>query len=380
MTMKLVCTPENFKKAISNTERVAGRQISLPILENILFETEKGMLRVSATNLEIGVVLKVGAKIESEGKITIPAKLISNYVSNLPLSETVNLEVVDSALKVSSGKYKAVIKGLGAQDFPIIPEQESDFLFSITSESFKDSVSRIIPCVSIENTRPELSGINIIFSENEISLAATDSFRLAEATIPIMKEKNFEIFISKVPSIIVPANTLAEVLRIASDEKENIRVAIEESQIFFQIGQIKIVSRLINGKYPEYKHIIPQKFSTEALVLKEEMARGVKLASVFTNSKAGEVSLSASDKKIIVESKSAETGENRTEIDASINGDSQKIVFNPRYLLDGINSIGTQTMVLQMNSGSSPVVLRMVDEKEKKPLAGFAYVVMPIKN
>lgn len=378
--MKLICTAENFKKAISNTERVAGKQISLPILENILIETGKGVMRVSATNLEIGVVLEVGAKIEKEGKITVPARLIGNYVSNLPLMETVSLEVVDSVLRISSGKYKAGIKGLDARDFPIIPEQEGETLFSLSAGSFKNSVPKILPCASTDNTRPELSGVNVIFSENEVSLAATDSFRLAEATLPIMKEKNYELFISKVPSVIIPAVTLAEVLRIASDEEENIGIAIEESQIFFQAGPVKIVSRLINGKYPEYRHIIPREFSTEAVVLKDEIARSVKLASIFTSSKAGEVSLSLEAKRIVVEARSVEVGENKTEIEAAIKGGNEKIVFNPRYLLDGISSIGTNAIFFQMNSGSSPAVLRMTDKSGKAPAPEYTYVIMPIKN
>ena len=378
--MKLICTAENFKKAISNTERVAGKQISLPILENILIETGKGVMRVSATNLEIGVVLEVGAKIEKEGKITVPARLIGNYVSNLPLMETVSLEVVDSVLRISSGKYKAGIKGLDARDFPIIPEQEGETLFSLSAGSFKNSVPKILPCASTDNTRPELSGVNVIFSENEVSLAATDSFRLAEATLPIMKEKNYELFISKVPSVIIPAVTLAEVLRIASDEEENIGIAIEESQIFFQAGPVKIVSRLINGKYPEYRHIIPREFSTEAVVLKDEIARSVKLASIFTSSKAGEVSLSLEAKRIVVEARSVEVGENKTEIEAAIKGGNEKIVFNPRYLLDGISSIGTSAIFFQMNSGSSPAVLRMTDKSGKAPAPEYTYVIMPIKN
>ncbi len=378
--MKLICTAENFKKAINNTERIAKKQISLPILENILIETGKGVMKVSATNLEIGVVLKVGAKIEKEGKITIPAKIISDYISNLPILEPVSLEVSDSVLQITSGKYRASIKGLNAQDFPIIPKQEGGFLFSLNTEFFKSFVSKILPCVSIENTRPELSGINISFSENKIYLAATDSFRLAEVAIPITKEKDYDIFVNKTPSVIVPVSTMTEVLRIAGNEKENIWVAIEEGQIFFQIGSVKIVSRLINGKYPEYKHIIPKEFLTEVVVSQEEMMRGVKLASVFASSKAGEVNLFLENKKMIISAKSAEAGENKTEIEIFLKGkDKQKITFNPRYLLDGINSISTEKAFFLMNNESSPAVLQMTDEKGKTPSPDFTYVIMPIK-
>lgn len=378
--MKLICTQENFKKAIGNTERVVGKQITLPILENILLEAEQGVLRVSATNLEIGVVLKTGAKIEKEGKITVPARLIGSFIANLPAGETVVMEAKDSILKIESGGSRAAIKGLGAQDFPIIPEMEGEFLFSVSSKKLGSAISKLLFCTASDTARPELSGVNVAFFEKEIHLAATDSFRLAEAKLPINKENALDIFMAKNSSVIVPAQTLAEVLRIAGDEDQEIKVAVEENQIFFQAGSAKIVSRLINGKYPEYKHIIPQKFATQVLVSKEDLAKAVKLASIFADSKGGEIKITAKDKKAAVESQSAEAGENRTEITAQISGPEQKIVFNPRYILDGINSVTTNSLDIFINDESSPSVIRMVDEQTIKPIEDYAYVVMPIKN
>ena len=378
--MKLICTQEKFKKAIYNTERVVGKQITLPILENILLETEQGMLKISATNLEIGVSLKIGAKIEQEGRITIPAKLLGSFIANLPIEDTVMLETKDTTLKITSGDYRAQINGMEAQEFPIIPEMEGDFLFSVKTDILKNAAAKLLTCTSLDNTRPELTGINVSFFEKEINMAATDSFRLAEAIIPIEKGKNYAIFVSKTPSIIIPSQTLSEMLRIADEGTEEIKIAVEESQLFFQIGGVKIVSRLINGKYPEYKHIIPQKFATQVLIPKEELARAVKIASVFTNSKSGEINISIEDKKVVIESRSAETGENKTEIPAQVSGPSQKIAFNPRYILDGISSVTTNSLDLFVNDGSSPAVIRMVDEKTIKPIESFTYVVMPIKN
>ena len=378
--MKLICTQENFKRAIASTEKVVGRQISLPILENILFETEQGMLKVSSTNLEIGIVLKIGAKIEKPGKITVPARLIGNFTANLPGYDTVILEATDSTLNIESGGYKAQIKGLGAQEFPIIPEPEGDFMFSVEIEGFNKFMSKIIPCAAVDNARPELAGINIMFSDNEIFAAATDSFRLAEASIKIEKNKNYDIFISKMRSVIVPAVTISEVLRITDDGTQKIKITIEENQIFFQVGQARVVSRLINGKYPEYKHIIPQKFSTQAMIPREDLLRAVKIASIFTNSKNGEVVFSINNNRVTTESKSAEAGENKTEIAAKVSGPNQRIVFNPRYIIDGLNSITTNSLDLFINNASSPAVIKMVDEKTIKPDERFTYVVMPIKN
>jgi DNA polymerase III subunit beta len=384
--MKLICTQENFKKAIYSTERVIGKQATLPILENILLETEKGMLKVSATNLEIGVFLSIGAKIEKDGKITVPARLISSFINNLPSGENIQIEAEDQLLKISSGNYKANIKGLSAQDFPIIPEMEGDFLFSFSGQELKDAIPKLLTCVSIDGTRPELSGINVVLGENKVSLAATDSFRLLEYEAGIKKENsdNYSIFIAKTSSLIVPASTFAEVSRAINPETEQIKVSVEENQIFFQIDSTRVVSRLINGKYPEYKQIIPKEFSTQAIIDKEELLRAVKIASIFTNSKSGEINFkfNAGKGKLQILSQSEDKGENESEIKIEIDGQDQEIVFNPRYVVDGIGAVSSAKIAVLSNSGTSPVVLRIVKEEDDKSevVEKLTYVVMPIKN
>ena len=382
--MKVTCTQENFKKAIYSTERVVGKQIALPILENILLETEQGMLKVSATNLEIGVFLKIGAKIEEEGKITVPAKLLSNFVNNLAVDNTVSLVVREQTLQISSGSSKAQIKGLMAHDFPIIPEMEGEFLFSLAAQDVKENLSKLLSCVSLDNARPELSGINVIFMPREAHFAATDSFRLAEIMLPLepKNQQQYEAFIEKTQSIIVPLHTLSEVFRVIGNDTENIQVSIEDSQIFFQVDNVRIVSRLINGKYPSYKQIIPQKFTTKIVLGKEDMLRAVKLAGIFTNNKTGEIHISADVKngEINVQSKAEEVGENQTVLKAQIEGPEQKIIFNPRYVSDGMQAVTTDKLALLLNDGTSPAVLKMLDSKTQQPKEGFTYVIMPIKN
>lgn len=384
--MEIICTQDNFKKAIYNTERVIGKQATLPILENILLETEKGMLKVSATNLEIGVFLKIGAKIEKEGKITIPAKLLSNFVNNLPAGDNIYLEAEGQLLKIKSGNYKANIKGLSAQDFPIIPELESEFLFSVFAKDFKEIIPKLLACVSLDSNRPELGGISVLLEEEKISLAATDSFRLLEAEIRLKKEKseNYSIFISKKNSLIIPASTLSEALRSIAAETQEVKVAIEENQIFFQADAVRIVSRLINGKYPEYKQIIPKEFITKAFINKEELLRAVKISSFFTNSKSGEINfkLDSQNSTLDICAQSEEKGENKSQLKIEVEGIDQEIVFNPRYFIDGINAIASEKVALLLNNGSSPAVLRATEEKNGKTgaIGGFTYVVMPIKN
>lgn len=382
--MKLTCTQENFKKAIYSTERVVGKQITLPILENILLETDSGMLKISATNLEIGVFLKIGAKIEEEGSITVPARLLSNFVNNLPAESAVSLKVVDQTLHIESGSSKAQIKGLQSQDFPIIPEMEGEFLFSLPAQEMRDAIPRLAICVSLDSTRPELTGLNVVLQKNEVRLAATDSFRLAEAVISLKKENEqlYDIFTDKTSSIIVPLNTFSEVFRVIGNETQEIKVGIEESQIFFQVDNVRIVSRLINGKYPEYRQIIPQEFSTKVFLEKDATLRAVKIAGIFTNSKAGEVKFAIDDKssEVTVASRAEEVGENKTILQAKIEGPAQEAVFNPRYMADGLQAIATPQFVLLMNSGASAAVLRMVQGEKKEEISTYTYIIMPIKN
>jgi DNA polymerase III subunit beta len=383
--MKLICTQENFKKSIFNTERITSKQITLPILGNILLETKKGRLCFSATNLELGVISTIGAKIEKEGKITVPARLLSSFINNLPLlEEKIILETEDHTLKIISGSYKAKIKGLDAQEFPIIPIIKDEYLLDLPATQIKEAISRILVCVSPNEARPELLGVNILFSENEISLAATDSFRLAEEKITLNnknKGTNYSIFISKTSSIIIPANTLSEILKIIDVESEQVKVFIEENQISFEIGDVYVISRLINGKYPEYKQIIPHNFSTRVVLVKEDILRAVRIASAFTSNKSGEVNfkIDAEKKQILIKSQSQETGENTTELKADITGPNQEVIFNPRFILDGINSIPASQVALLINSNTSPIALKIINEKDGKLLDKYTYIAMPIK-
>jgi len=382
--MKLTCTHENLKKAVYSTERVVGKQITLPILENILLQTDHGMLKISATNLEIGVFLKIGAKIEEEGEITVPARLLSNFVNNLGAESTVSLSVIDQTLHIESGSSKAQIKGLSAQDFPIIPEMEGDFLFSLSAQEVKEAIPRLAICVSPDSTRPELSGINMLLQKIEVRMAATDSFRLAEAILvpKTENERNLDIFIEKTNSIIIPLNAVSEVFRVISNDTQEIKVGIEESQIFFQVDNVRIVSRLINGKYPEYRQIIPQSFATKVVLEKDSALRAVKISGIFASNKTGEVKFTADDKKntVTVQSRAEEVGENSTILETEITGPAQEAIFNPRYMADGIQAVSGPKLLLLMNSGSSAAVLRMAQGEKNEEVPTYTYIIMPIKN
>lgn len=388
--MKLICTRENFQAAIFKTERVVSRQTTLPVLNNLLLETEKGGLRVSATNLEIGVEVKLGAKIEKEGKITIPARLASNFINSLSqknTEENLFLESSEKGLRIKTGNAQALIKGLPADEFPLMPKKKAETLLKISAGEIKRALSQVIGCAAFKEARQELTGVSLILSEKELFFAATDSFRLAEKKI-VLSEKNinrepYKKISEKKSSIIIPAGTLSELSRIiANDEESEVNIVIEESQIFFEINGASIVSRLINGKYPEYKHIIPREFKTRAVVEKEVLQGAVKMASFFSLGKTSEILLKIDPekKKAKITAESVEAGESATELDMDINGPEQEIIFNSRYLLDGINMISTSRLAILSNNNQAPVALKEIDEKTGEVLEDYTYIVMPIKN
>ncbi|MDO9231216.1 MAG: DNA polymerase III subunit beta [bacterium] len=385
--MKLICTEVNFKKAIFNCERVVSKKNTLPILNNILFETEKGGLKLSATNLEIGVSSKIGAKIEKEGRITIPAKLISNFSANLPSGENISLELVDNNLKIKSGINKAIIKGISAEDFPLLPLRKTEYLLDLSSLELKTAILKVMPAVAFNESRQELTGINLILKEKELIFAATDSFRLSECQIKIeeinINKETYKLFIEKNENVIIPANVLGELNRMLAPDIDNrVKITIEEGQIFFEIDGIKLVSRLINGKYPEYKHIMPAEYKTRIVGEKQVLQNAIKMASVFSAGGSNEITLKISqeEEKIFILSSSAEVGENSAELKFDITGPSQEVVFNAKYLLDGINATTTSQVAILLNSEATPVAVREINEKSGEVLDNFTYIVMPIKN
>jgi len=385
--MKLICTQENFKKSIYFCERVVSKQNTLPILNNILFETDRGRLKLSATNLEIGIVAKMGAKIDKEGKITIPAKLISQFSANLPYGENIALEISDQSLKIRSGSVKAVIKGISAADFPLIPKKSTEFLLKIPGLELKNILSRMMISVAFNEARPELTGINILFGAHELFFASTDSFRLSEYKLKITEKncnlESYKVFQEKRGGIIVPAATFQELIRIIPiDDDREVKIAIEEGQIFFEVDSARLVSRLINGKYPEYKHIMPKNYETRIVGEKNVLQNAVRMASIFSSRKTGEISLKidAPTSKIIIGAKSAEVGENSTELKFDATGPSQEVVFNSRYLLDGINTVSSSQVAILLNGATTPVAIKEIDEKSGEVLGDYTYIVMPIKN
>lgn len=367
--MKLLCTQENLKNGISIVEKIINKNINLPILDNILLETDEGKLKISSTNLEIGINCWIRSKIEEKGSITIPARIISNFVGSLSSGATIKIEEKNGILHIEADNYKANIKGMDAKEYPLIPQVENKNVIEINGKILKDSLVKVVSASSINSSRPELSGVFMQASakENYIKFAATDSFRLGEVSLE-PKTAIKEDF-----SLIIPAKTVHEIIRIIGDFEDNVKIFNTESQILFDLGNINLVSRLINGSYPNYSQIIPNEYISELLVEKEVLVKAVKIASFFTGSN-NDVKMEILKDKIKVSACSSELGDNVTELAVENTGKEVEIIFNYKYFLDGVQNTDSDKIRMLVSGKYTPTVIKN-DKKES-----YLYLVMPIRS
>ncbi len=382
--MKITCTQENLSRALSSLERVVGKQATLPILSNFLLETEKGRLKISATNLEIGVIVSIGAKIEKDGKIAVPAKILSNFIYNLPTGDIIELEVIDQHLRVISTSYQIRIKALDGKDFPIIPQFKKEYQYLLPAQQVKEALSRLLFCVSLNEARLELTGACVSISANLMKIATTDSFRLAEEVLVLGNQEMVPgQNIDEIQSIIIPNGVLQELVRIIRPESIELKMALDENQLFFEVDGVEVISRVINGKYPDYQQIVPKEFSLEVIFEKSLFLRALKIAGSLSSYTSGEIALvfNTQEKSCTFLSKSQEIGENKTVLPVKyVQGEQVlTILFNPRYILEGINALQGEKILFCANSGATPAALRMVDDEEKS-IDTYLYLMMPIRK
>ena len=374
--MKLLIPQEKLKQGLNIVERISSKSLTLPILNNILIGTEKNFLNLSATDLEIGVRWWVLSKVEKQGSVTIPSRLLSSFVNLLPNSN-VTLESKNNNLSVKSDSYKTEIKGLSAEEFPIIPTIVDGESISLDGSAFCRDLGQVVDIPVPSTTRPEISGIYFSFQKNTITIAATDSFRLGEKRIFLKSSSS----LTKEYSLILPQKTIKEIVNIFNEKPGELKMYFSPNQIMFEYPmeeinhpQIQIISRLIEGDYPNYKEIIPKKYTTRLILDRNEFLNQVKTASLFSG-KVNEIKIKVEPKtkKVSILSQSSELGDHQSFITGKVEGEPVEISFNHRFLLDGLQSIKTAEVIFELNNDSGPGVL-------KSPNDGtYLYVVMPIK-
>lgn len=378
--MKLICTQENLNGALNIVGRVVGKNTALPILNNVLLKTWRGGLKITSTNLELGVSYWIGGKVIEEGEITAPTRLFSCFVSNLP-SGNVEIKSTEDVLALKCCGYKTNIKGLSAKEYPLTPKIEAGPVFSVESSEFKRALTQVLPSVSNSESRIEITGVFMDISQlkkGKIVMVATDSYRLAEKTICLKRgcvSENALKVLGGVNFVIVPKNTIQELIKDLDDKNEIVEIIISENQILFRFGNVNMVSRLIEGKYPDYKQIIPDKFESKANVNANEMINAIRVASLFANASNNSIELGLeAGQGLEINSETSEVGSNNTKIPAEITGKGLRVGYNYKYLLDGLNSVFGEKVSLEVNNENLPTILTSASDKS------FVYVIMPIRR
>lgn len=366
--MKIICLQENLKSNLNIVQNIIGRNLTLPILNNLLLETENGRLKISSTNLEIGINTWTSGKVEKEGSITCPAKILYNFINNLP-NKKVELEVKNNVLIIKCENYRANLKGLAADDFPIIPKIKNPPLIEIRSNLLKEGLAQVVGSAALSESRPEIAGILLKFNKEGLKLVATDSFRLAEKVILDISKKSQNEGV-----LILPQRTAQELIRILSEKEGMIKVTVGNNQILFEVDETQLISRLVDGQYPDYQQIIPKSFGTQIIVDREELLNTVRIASLFS-SKVNSIKFIIQNNKLEILSQDPDLGENKSQIPIETKGKANlEINFNYRYLLDGLVNIADKKIFLGFNSEATPAILKPEGRND------YLYIVMPIKT
>ncbi len=373
--MKVSCLQENLAKGLAIVGRAVAPRSTLPVLGNILIATDSGRLKLAATNLEIGITHWIGAKVESDGAITVPARQLTDYVNSLPPDRIdIELNVRTQTLHLKCARYDANLKGVDASEFPIIPTVGDGKKITIEPDVLREMIEQATFAAATDDSRPVLTGVLARFEKNAVTFAAADGFRLSVRNAVLSSTLDGPL------SVIVPARVLTEVSRIIGDQEEPVQISITDNrtQILFHLANTDVVSQLIDGNFPDYTQIVPKSYTTRTVMNTSELQSAVRAASVFAREASNIVRLNISPTtetgagKVVVAATSAETGDNVGEIDAQVAGEPIEIAFNARFLGDVLGVLHAPQVILETNTSSSPGVVKPVGRED------FTHVIMPM--
>jgi DNA polymerase-3 subunit beta len=374
--VKVSCLQENLAKGLNIVGRAVASRSTLPVLSNVMLATDNGRLKLSATNLELGVNCWVGAKVEEEGAITVPARLLADFVNSLP-PERIDMELVvrTQTLNARCARFEANIKGIDAQEFPIIPTAgDGESAIRLAPEDLRRMIDQVAFAAATDESRPILTGVLARFEGDRLTLAAADGFRLSVRNAPIGQSLDQPI------EVIIPARALGELARIAADQEDQVDVIITpaRNQILFHLNDVDLVSQLIEGKFPDYNQIIPSGHTTRTVLDSSGFLKAARVSHLFARDAANivRVEVAPGDElmpgHITLEATSAELGDNVGQMDAHIEGDPVEIAFNAKYLIDVLAVVDSAQVVLETTTASSPGVLRPVGDDD------YIHVIMPM--
>ncbi len=365
--MKVECGIEKLKNGIMQVEKITGKNLTLPVLSSILVIAGGNSLKLRATNLSLGVEIEIPAKIEEEGIIAVSGSTLAGIFSNIFQNENIFLEGNGGNLLIKTKKSLIKLKGQAHEDFPTIPLVDGKS-FEIESKKLTDGIKSVYYSSSVSDIKPEISSVYIYSNENGLVFVSTDSFRLAEKKIKTKGDED-------IPGILIPFKNISEVLRIFGEIQNTIKVCFNKNQISFSSDNIYLTSRIIDGVFPDYRQIIPKEFKVEAIVLKQDLLNALKLSNIFSD-KFNQINLSIKQKEKVFElsSQNNDVGENKTHLDAVIEGEDISLGFNYKYFLDCFQSINADSISIRLNQSSKPMVISGNSDNS------FTYLIMPMNR
>ena len=374
--MKLSCLQENLNQGLAVVGRAVATRTTLPITNNVLLATDQSRLKLVATNLEMAISYWTGAQIEEEGEITVPARLLTEFVGSLPNDKIdINLSSRTKTLELKCARFEARISGIDAKDFPPIPAIDEGITTKVEVEAIRQGISQVVFAAATEESRPVLTGVYAQFDNDLLTLAAADGFRLAVYKLPLATP------VTQKTEVIIPARTLAELNRLMADDEETVDITVNpgKSQALFRLKSAELVSQLVQGAFPQYDQLIPQSNNTRVVVDVAEFLRATRTASIFARGGSGIVRLVMASSgseltpgKLTISARSEEIGDDVGEIDAVVEGEEAKIAFNGRYLIDVLSVLRESQVALETTNPSSPGVIRPVG------VSDYIHVIMPM--
>ena len=366
--MKIKVTQEKLNKALTCVSRIAANKSTLPILNNILIRVDNKKVSLITTNLDMAIVDYLPVSESENGVITVPAKLLTEFISNLPKGETVEISSNDTKVLIKAGKYSSTINGALADDFPELPEidEKNAVVFKVGAEEFKNSISQVIIASSNDLTRPALTGLYFDTNDGSLFAVSTDGYRLAKKEL--IKKVESEV------KAIVPSSTLHEVLRTISDDVDDIEISFNEDLVQFRLGETEVVSKLIDASYPNYTALIPKNNDTKVILDRDELIRTIKLAALFARSVDGSIVCEAkAPETFSVKSMANVFGENDSSLQTSVEKDS-KTRLNSRFFIDALNSIYSKEIVMEFSSNVKPILVYGKNDNT------YIHIIMPLNK
>ncbi len=366
--MKIECIKEKIQFAISKAEKIVGKNINLPVLSCLLLETKGNFLIIRSTNLDLGLEIIIPVKVIEEGKVAVPANIINTFLNNLNDDKNIFIETIENNLKVYNSTNEAIIKTVSFDDFPTVPVIDEGKTCKISSKELINGIKSVIYSASISTIKPELSSIYIYTNDDGLVFVSTDSFRLAEKSIKTRKT-------IELPGVLVPFKNAADLLKIIDNINEEIEINSTKNQISFSYNGLYIVSRVIDGNFPDYKQILPKEEKTKVTILKQDLINSLKISNIFSdNFNQLNIKIDNNQKNIQVKTKNSNIGENINKINANIDGENLEVNFNYKYIVDCLSSIVSDSVILSFNGVNKPLVIKGSSD------SSFTYLVMPMNR